>query len=127
MSLPMYIYVAGLLSRNKKGEVAFAIDYLENVSQMTSYALDILHKGHVPFCPALDFMFFIINHAQARPRITEKQIKLYSMMWLYRCDAILMTPGWEMSPGSRAELEAAKLREMKVYYDISEVPDADSD
>jgi len=123
----MFIYVAGLLSRNEKGEIAFAIEYLENIARMTCHALEVMHKGHTPFCPAIDFTFFIVNKAQNLPKIGEKMIKAYSMNWLRRCDAILLTPGWEMSPGTRAELTEAQKLGLKVFNDISEVPYADSD
>jgi hypothetical protein len=118
------IYVAGLLSRNTKGEIAFAIEYLENIAVQVNYAMDVLHLGHVPFCPALDFMFFVVNSAQHRPRITEKMIKAYSMEWLRASDAILLTPNWQMSPGTRAELAEAQRLGLKVFDDISQVPEA---
>src|SRR3990167_7503581 len=119
----MRIYVAGLLSRNTKGKIEFAIEHLENIAVQVNYAMDVLHRGHVPFCPALDFMFFVVNKAQERPKITEKMIKAYSMEWLRASAAILLTPNWEMSPGARAELAEAQALGLKVYNDISEVPE----
>lgn len=119
---PLRIYVAGLLSRNHKGEKAFAIEYLENIAVNGGYAVKIMHKGHYPFCPGIDYSFFIINKAMGLDKISEKAIKGYSMEWLKVSDAIFMTPGWEHSPGSKAELEEAMKLGLKIFWSLDEIP-----
>lgn len=110
-----HIYVAGILS-GSHGYYSpnTAINYLVAVRELAKWGKKILKAGFVPFAPCLDFMFWWIDNDD----LTEEEIKRYSMDWLKRCDAIFLTPGWEQSKGSLAELETARKLGMPEFYSL---------
>lgn len=105
MKLLKRIYVAGLFSRNECGEKANTIETLNNIRRGLRLSVEVLLADLVPFTPWLDFMYFLM--LPEGKTISESQIKKYSMSWLEVSDTILLVPGWESSPGTRAELERA--------------------
>lgn len=116
----MRIYIAGLYSSNLKGEKADVLEVLDNIRIGLRTGAELMLKGQVPFCPWLDFLFFII--LRDGEKISMKTIKAYSMEWLRASEAILLLPGWEKSSGARAEYEEAKRLGLRVFNDIEEVP-----
>jgi nucleoside 2-deoxyribosyltransferase len=112
------IYVAGPLS--PKGDGNKALEYLSNVRHMTLVATLLIGHGWAPFCPGIDFAYFLVG-----PRIpTEAEIRAVSIEWLKRCDAMVLVGSWKLSKGCRAELGVAKKLKIPIYYSWREVPNA---
>jgi hypothetical protein len=114
-----FIYIAGLLTPRGIKSTNPAIEYLLNVRDLARIGLELLREGFAPFCPALDFLYFMLLREDER--ITEPMIKRFSKDWLRRCDAILMTPGWEKSTGSIAEKLVAEGLGLPVFYTVNEI------
>lgn len=114
-----YVYIAGLLTPRGVRSTNPAIEYLLNVRDMARVGLNLLKMGFAPFCPGLDFLYFLI--LKDDERITEQMIKRFSKDWLRRCDAILMTEEWEKSPGSIAEKKLAEDLGLPIFYSIEEI------
>lgn len=114
------IYIAGPLTpRGTRDDCANpAIEYLLNVRDMVKAARTLIGRGWAPFCPALDFLYFIQHGAE----MTEAQVKGLSMAWLEASDAIVMLDGWASSPGSQAELDRATELRLATYMNLSDVP-----
>jgi len=89
---------------------------------MVLAAVELLHRGFMPFCPALDMLFFLIRPDEVQ--ITEGQIKNYSLQWLLRCDAVLVLPNWQQSEGTKKEIEVAEKYGIPVYYGMEELSGA---
>lgn len=112
----MRVYVAGLYSRNEKGEVAHIVEALENMRVGIKACKDLLLAGHEPFCPWLDYLFFLV--LDDREKITEEQIKRYSLAWLQASEVMVVLPGWQNSPGTKREISEAKKYGITVYHGI---------
>lgn len=113
------VYVAGLLTPRGVWSVNPAIDYLINVRNMIRSSLDVFFAGFVPFCPALDFQFFL--QLEEGQHITEPMIKRYSKDWLEACEAVLLTPGWKKSTGTLKEIEFAEQLGIPVFKTLGEL------
>ena len=115
------VYVAGLLTPRGIKSTNPAIEYLINISDMVDEALRVMFAGYTPFCPALDFLYFL----KTKKRITEAMIKRHSKDWLEVCEAIVLTPDWEKSPGTRAEIELANKLGILVFETLEELIEYD--
>jgi len=113
------VYIAGALTPKGIKSTNPAIEYLFNIRDISRAALDVLFAGFTPFCPGLDFVYFLL--LRDKERITEPMIKRLSKDFLRRCDAILMTEGWKTSPGSIAERDLAWELELPVFYSLKEL------
>jgi hypothetical protein len=117
----MRIYIAGPLSPRgirpdtKNG----AIEYALNVRDMVRVATELIKGGHAPFCPGLDFLYFIGASYGNEP--TEVEIKVQSLEWLEVSDAILMIGEWTQSEGAVVEFEYARLHKIKIYTSLEEI------
>jgi len=113
------VYVAGVLT--PKGYFAKhpAIDYLTAIGELVNHSLDVFFAGFDPFCPALDYLFFVVK-GKGRT-ITEAMIKRYSKAWLRRCDAMVLTPGWQTSSGTIAELKVCLEENIIVFEHIEDL------
>ena len=116
------VYVAGLLSPKGTNSVHPAIDYLLNLRNLTRESLKVFFAGFTPFCPALDFLFFLL--LQPGEHITEPMIKRFSKDWLDVCDAVVLTPGWRKSGGTLAEIKRAEELGIPVYETLKELKEA---
>jgi len=121
----MRIYIAGPLSprgiRSRNGAVENgAIEYALNVRDMVRVATELIKLGHAPYCPGTDFLYFIGALDGNEP--TEVEIKAQSLEWLEVSDAILMIGDWTKSAGAMIEFEFARLRGMKIYTSMEEIP-----
>jgi hypothetical protein len=115
------VYVAGLLTPRGIKSASPLIEYLLNVRDLTRVATCLLLKGLDPFCPALDFLYFIVLRDDER--ITEPMIKRFSRSWLGVSDAMLLTEGWQKSEGTLKEIEFAKERGIPIYDSMERLLD----
>jgi len=113
------VYIAGPLTPTGFFSKHPIVDYLEAMSQLIDYSLDVFFAGYDPFCPALDFMFFL----KKKPGkfITEAMIKRYSKTWLKRSDALMLTPGWQTSSGTIAELKVCIECNIPVFENLEKL------
>lgn len=112
------VYVAGLLTPRGYWSAHPAIDYTCNRREMIRWALKTYLAGFDPFCPAFDMEFWM--QAEGQP-ITEAMIKRYSKSWLEVCDAMVLTPGWQKSPGSLAEIKFAEEHNIPVFKSLDDL------
>jgi|Deesub1362A_J573_1020465.scaffolds.fasta_scaffold00107_61 hypothetical protein len=112
------VYIAGPLGPTGLKSQYPAIDFLYNASDMIRISLEVFFAGFVPFCPALDMLFFLLLRRDLGEQITDPMIKRYSIDWLEVCDAMLLCPGWEKSRGALAEIEFAKERGIPIFEDL---------
>ena len=99
-----------------------AIEYLLNIRDMVQVAIGLIAKGYAPYCPALDYQYFLsLTYGET---ITEHVIKAISLAFLDVSDLIVLLPGWEASAGCTAEYRRAIELGMPVYYGVRSVPDA---
>ena len=109
------VYIAGALSPNGSWSSHAAIDYICNRREMIRWALKSFLAGYDPFCPAFDMEFWM--QADGQP-ITEAMIKRYSKSWVEVCDAVVLTPGWQQSPGTIAEIKHARIHDIPVFASL---------
>jgi len=114
-----FVYVAGLLTPRGIKSANPAIEYLLNIRDLARTGLALLKAGFAPFCPALDFLYFILLREDER--ITEPMIRRFSKDWLRKCDAIFLTAGWEKSRGSVAEKQLADELGLPSFKSIDEL------
>lgn len=113
------IYVAGLLTPRGTWSANLAIDHLINQRKMIRFGLDVLQAGFDPFVPAFDHLFWMVM--DDGEFITEQNIKRYSKAWLAVCDALILTPNWQKSPGTIAEIKFAEERGIPVFKSLDEL------
>ncbi|KKL48709.1 hypothetical protein LCGC14_2322790 [marine sediment metagenome] len=110
------VYVAGLLTPRGIWSQNLAIDHLINQRKMIRSALDVFQAGFDPFVPAFDHLFWMVM--QDGEYISEPMIKRYSKSWLEACDAVVLTPNWQKSTGTLAEIEHAKKIGIPVFESL---------
>lgn len=117
-------YVCGPMTpRGNRNETQNgAIEYLLNARDMVGAAIALIRKGYAPYCPGLDFQYFL----SLRPgeTISEDAIKAISMAFLESCDLIVLLPGWEASEGCLVEYGRATELQMPSFYGVESVPNA---
>lgn len=99
------VYIAGSISNPDPTQL------LKNLSLGIGKAVRLLKLGYIPFCPFIDFQFFL--HPEGRD-LSLEQIQEYSKQWLILCDAIYVLPNSENSLGTQAELEIAHCHEIPI-------------
>ena len=109
------IYIAGAITPTGSGN--HAIEFCKNVRAGIKVAIDLIQLGYLPFCPMLDYQFFMTSDVE----ISLETIQKYSLGWLEACDAMLGRPGWEDSAGTRKEIEFAQESGIPVYFSIIEL------
>lgn len=112
-------YVAGLLTPRGTNSVHPAIDYLCNVRNLIRASLDVFMAGFTPFCPALDFLYFL--QLKDGEFITEAMIKRFSKDFLRVSDAVVLTEGWQKSEGTMAEIKLAEELGILVFKTLEEL------
>jgi len=114
-----FIYVAGPITPRGIKSANPAIEYLFNVRDLTRAGLELLKRGFRPFCPALDFLYFLL--LREHEHVTEPMIKHFSKDWLRKCDALLLTPNWENSSGTLEEKKLAEKLNLPIFFSIKEI------
>lgn len=118
-------YIAGPMTPygNRPDTQNAAIEYLLNIRDMVQVAIGLIAKGYAPYCPALDYQYFL-SLTYGGDTITEDAIKSISMAFLEVSDIIVLLPGWEASEGCQAEFSRAAELGMPSFYGVRSVPDA---
>lgn len=111
------VYVAGPLTPHGIKSANPAIEYLINISDMVDFSLEVMEAGYTPFCPALDFLYFL----KTKKRITEAMIKKTSKDWLDVSDVMVLLPDWGKSTGTIAEIKRAKELGIPVFDTLEEL------
>jgi hypothetical protein len=115
-------YIAGPMTPrgNRRDTQNSAIEYLLNARDLVQAAVALIHKGYAPYCPGLDFQYFL----SLRPgeTIPEETIKEVSLAWLDVSDIIVLLPGWEASEGCQAEYSRSIELGMPAFYGVESVP-----
>lgn len=100
------VYIAGKYNDDD------IIKCLANIKLGIQTAVKAIHDGYIPFCPFLDFMFYLVGE---KP-LTVEEFKAYSMEWVESCDEIWVLPNWETSGGTKREIEKAQIMDIRVRY-----------
>lgn len=113
------IYVAGLLTPRGYWSANPAIDYVINCREMIKWSWKAFQAGFDPFVPAFDWQFwYVMGEGE---HMTEPMIKRYSKSWLEVCDAVMLTPGWQQSKGTLAEIKYAESLSIPVFKSLDEL------
>jgi len=115
------VYIAGLLTPRGYFSTNAAIDYIIACREMTKWGLKALLAGFDPFVPAFDQPFWMVM--ESGNSITEAMIKRYSKSWLEVCDAVVLTPGWQKSPGTLVEIKRAEELGIPVFKSLQALID----
>lgn len=102
----MIIYLAG----------KYTGDVDRNIADARKVAVACWEKGYATICPHLNTSHFEIDCGA-----TYEDYMKGDMEILLRCDAIVMLPGWEDSPGARMERECA-IQYGTPVYEYPELP-----
>ncbi len=104
------VYIAGPISDPNP------IKLLQNIRAGICAAARLIGEGYAPFCPHLDYQYFLQWTPSEAPDID--QIKAVSLEWLKQCDAVILLPGWRTSHGSRIEFMKAEYLGIPVFFNI---------
>jgi len=107
------VYVAGAYSANN------VIEILNNIREGMRWATKVFLTGNAPFTPWLDFHFHLMLREDEN--LTVEDYYEYSLAWLRAADVVFVTPGWEQSKGTIAEVAEARRLGIKVVYNIGEI------
>jgi len=108
---PLLIYTAGPYRAQTPQEVD------QNILTARGVAVKVWEKGHYALCPHLN-----ANQFERLCGVPDSQWLKGDLIMLVRCDAILMVEGWEKSTGSKQELAHAIEHGLRVFYDLTEIP-----
>lgn len=102
------VYVAGPFRAANAWEVE------QNIRRAEALALEAWKCGVAVICPHANTRFF--SGAAPDEVWLEGDLEI-----LRRCDAILLTPDWERSSGTRAEHDLARENDIARLYDIDDL------
>ena len=89
------------------------MEVFANMRRGIKWSVRVLENGLVPFCPWLDYQLILTGDSDLSK---VEQMYHYSMEFLRRSDIVFVTPDWEKSKGTKAEIvEAIKLGIPIVY------------
>ena len=110
------VYVAGAYSANN------VLTLLNNIRKGIRWSLKVFLRGYAPFSPWLDFQFHLLLREEEHEDLAVQDYYDYSMAFLDVCEVVFVTPGWEESKGTIAEIKRAEELGIPVIYDIEELP-----
>ena len=113
------VYIAGILTPVGYYSKNPAIDYIVACREMTRWGLKALLAGFDPYVPAFDRHLW--EALEEGEYITEPMIKRYSKSWLEACDAMVLTPGWQRSKGTLAEIKFAEEHGIPVFKSLDDL------
>ncbi len=108
------IYVAGPYTATTR------VDLERNAMKAIDAGIAILKKGHTPFIPHLTH-YVDLRAREINVEITWAEYMRWDEAWLDQCDAILYLGP---SKGADIELEKAKVSGKRIFYRLTEIPDA---
>ena len=114
---PETIYVATRLSDTRPAHL------LINGGIAIRAGIEVAKKGHYPFIPPLDYLMYLMMSKEELAELGEQYYYKYSLVFLSKCDSIVIVNGLEDSKGVQGEYEFAKKNGLKVYMSIEEIPD----
>lgn len=102
------VYIAGPYRAPTNYEVE------QNVREAEALILPLASAGFTPLCPHSMFRFF---HGTM-----DDQYWLDATLYLLgRADCVLLVPGWEASVGTRREVAQARLLDMPVFENMTDL------
>mgnify|MGYP003784521597 FL=1 len=99
------IYVAGSYSSDN------VIQVFKNMQRGIKVSARLLKQGYIPFCPWLDYHFFLHED------ITLKEIQDYSIGWLEVSDCVYVLRHSDDSKGTQNEIRVAEKLGIPVLYE----------
>lgn len=114
--MPAKVYIAGPYTPTQGGG---AIEMLANMRHGIRAAVDLIHLGFAPFCPWLDFMYWLA--CPEEKALTYDEIIKLSLVFVEGNHAVLMLPGWETSRGAMKERHHAIQCKIPVFYSVNEL------
>jgi hypothetical protein len=103
------VYIAGALN-------APTAEYLQNVSRMENWALQVQALGCAVYVPCEDILRGIL-HGQMNYEDYFKG----SQEWLKVSEAVFLVPGWENSKGTKREIRLARKLHIPVFKDLEKL------
>ena len=106
------IYIAGPYSADN------VLSVFENMRKGIALATRVRREGYAPFCPWMDFMYYLTNMGES---FDIENCYEYSLAWLKVSDGVLFTSDWKTSTGAVMEHEYAIRQAIPIFYNISEL------
>ena len=94
-----------------------------NIAKAKQIALELWKKGYTVFCPAAnsDLPISLADKEVEADRWLNGDIEI-----LARCDALVVSPGWQLSDGVKGEISCAEMYGIPTYY-YPDLPELDDD
>jgi hypothetical protein len=109
------VYIAGKLNDD-------AVGYIKNCHKMIMTAKLVRDNGYSVYVPCNDFLEGIVSGEFNYEHYFEN-----SQPWLEVSNALFLVPGWEMSSGTRREIERADVLGIPIFSDIDKMNEHFSD
>ena len=106
------IFVAGAYSTTEHSNKL--IGCLNNMQKGIQVCARLISLGYAPFCPWLDFLFFLVGDRL----IEERTIRAYTIEFLKSCDVMLVisNPG---GGGVNAEMGVAEKNNIPIVHSVN--------
>ena len=95
------------------------ISVLDNIREGMRISTEVFLAGYAPFSPWLDLHYTLM--IRAGEKLTIDDYYAYSIAWLKKSDAVLMTGNWKASKGSIAERDIAINLDLPIFYSLAEL------
>lgn len=106
------VYVAGAYSADN------VLGVLGNIRRGLDWSKQVWLEGHAPFCPWADHLTALqLSEAEAATLSVQDYYEA-SEAWLRKADVLFVTPGWEASKGTAAEIALASEKGIPVVYSM---------
>ncbi|MCE7699967.1 MAG: DUF4406 domain-containing protein [Methanobacterium paludis] len=103
------IYVAGALNSDSCG-------YIKNLHRMIKLSNKLRRMGNAVFCPGNDFLEGLVDGDFSYKDYANNTLEFMKM-----CDAVVLTPGWGGSKGTKKEIRVAEDNGIPVLKDLDAV------
>ncbi len=108
----LLVYIAGPYRGKTPQEVELNIASAKQIAKL------VARKGYMPVTPHLNTQGFEL----IAPDLPDEFWLEGTLELMRRCDYVVLAPGWEVSSGTRKEIEIAKSLGIPVYEDIHNLP-----